>query len=369
MAAARNWSRDRVITFKATNEYGNPFDQLLKVSEYDHKVHINRNSPRRNGKVQMVANPYHKVLRRRDTTPDVYRYGKKISARVILPLGREQELTGYDDAKRKAVERWYGRAQALQANLMDLYRTRKETADMIGNRIQQLLRAAKCVRRGDARGAAKALQLQNFRKFKKKEISGRWLELQYGWLPLLGDIHAMAMDFDPPSGWVRTRGFSDVEFTVKRKFNWGYDHATVRNQHVCTIAACLTADLSAVRSLSKWGVDNPALTAWEAVPWSFVVDWFIPVGGYLESLTALNGVRVSEASETRRTKHRSYTWYENTDQPQNICLVKGLTVVDDFTMYRTLGLPSFPLPQFENPFSVGRALNAIALLRQILGKK
>lgn len=368
MSTARNWSRERVVTYQGEDEYGNPFDQYLKVEEYSHYV-SSRNSPRSNGKLKMVANPYNKSLLRVNSEPDVYRYGKKVTARAIAPLGRNQFLIGYDDARRKAVERWYGRAQALQANLMDLYRTRKETADMIGSRIQQLLRAAKCARRGDARGAAKALQLHNFRKFKKKEISGRWLELQYGWLPLLSDIHAMAMDYDPPSGWVRTRGFSDVEFTMKSKFGWGWDHANLRNQHVCTIAAYLTVDSSAVRSLSKWGVDNPALTLWEAVPWSFVVDWFIPVGSYLESLTALNGIRVSEASETRRTKHKSYTRYDNTDQPQNICLSKGITVVDDFYMNRTLGLPDFPLPQLENPFSVGRALNAIALLRQTLGRK
>lgn len=368
MAADRNWSRQETFSFSGTDEYGNPSTQVHKI-EVAKQFVVSRNSEWKDGKLELTANPYEKALMRFQYKPDVYRYGKQVTAGVLEPLGRNTAWTGYDDAKRKAVERWYGRAQALQANLMDLYRTRKETADMIGARLQQLLRAARCVRRGDARGAARALQLQNFRKFKKKEISGRWLELQYGWLPLLSDIHAMAMDYDSPSGWVRTRGFSDVEFALESKFGWGWDRASVRNQHVCTIAAHLTVDSSAVRNLSKWGLENPALTAWEAVPWSFVVDWFIPVGGYLESLTALNGIRVSKASETRRTKHRSYTWYDNTDQPENICLSKGISVVDDFYMNRTLGLPNFPLPRLENPFSVLRALNAIALLRQILGRK
>jgi hypothetical protein len=38
--------------------------------------------------------------------------------------------------------------------------------------------------------------------------------------------------------------------------------------------------------LNGTGLLNPALLYWELMPYSFVVDWFIPVGDVLASLTA-----------------------------------------------------------------------------------
>lgn len=40
----------------------------------------------------------------------------------------------------------------------------------------------------------------------------------------------------------------------------------------------------ALAYLSMLGFDNPARTIWELVPFSFVLDWFIPVGDFLEQL-------------------------------------------------------------------------------------
>jgi hypothetical protein len=34
---------------------------------------------------------------------------------------------------------------------------------------------------------------------------------------------------------------------------------------------------------------DPLLTAWELTPFSFVFDWFVDIGGFLESLSALEG--------------------------------------------------------------------------------
>ena len=40
------------------------------------------------------------------------------------------------------------------------------------------------------------------------------------------------------------------------------------------------------------GLADPATVVWELIPYSFVVDWFIPIGSYLENLNqipTLNG--------------------------------------------------------------------------------
>jgi len=38
------------------------------------------------------------------------------------------------------------------------------------------------------------------------------------------------------------------------------------------------------------GLDNPLLLAWELVPFSFVVDWFVRVGEWIDAICALTGV-------------------------------------------------------------------------------
>lgn len=42
-------------------------------------------------------------------------------------------------------------------------------------------------------------------------------------------------------------------------------------------------------AFSRLGITNPALIAWELLPWSFVADWFVPVGDYLSLLDATLG--------------------------------------------------------------------------------
>jgi len=46
-------------------------------------------------------------------------------------------------------------------------------------------------------------------------------------------------------------------------------------------------ELSAPRSL---GLYDPLSVAWELVPFSFVADWFIPIGTYLDNLAAIPNI-------------------------------------------------------------------------------
>lgn len=55
---------------------------------------------------------------------------------------------------------------------------------------------------------------------------------------------------------------------------------------------------------------NPLEVAWEVVPFSFVVDWMIPVGDYLSSLDALKDVLGVNGTVTR--KEREYVTAEYT---------------------------------------------------------
>jgi len=52
--------------------------------------------------------------------------------------------------------------------------------------------------------------------------------------------------------------------------------------------------------INQLGLSNPLALAWELIPYSFVVDWLIPVGETLGSLDALNGSSRHSCTTTKR---------------------------------------------------------------------
>jgi len=53
---------------------------------------------------------------------------------------------------------------------------------------------------------------------------------------------------------------------------------------------------------------NPLVTAWELIPYSFVLDWFINVGDYIATRTNQTWSEQRWACLSRRDKYTSYTW-------------------------------------------------------------
>lgn len=49
---------------------------------------------------------------------------------------------------------------------------------------------------------------------------------------------------------------------------------------------------AALAAQTGFGVTDPLLLAWELTPFSFVFDWFIDVGSWLEAMSSLNGWNV-----------------------------------------------------------------------------
>jgi hypothetical protein len=113
-------------------------------------------------------------------------------------------------------------------------------------------------------------------------------------------------------------------------------------------------------------LSNPAALAWELVPYSFVVDWMIPVGDYLSSLDAVNGLTFRRGTLSRSTKSDANTSWQNgaiNDQAR-------ITGCNRFFTYerkdRTL-LIEFPrpvIPAFNPRLGIERALSGISLLTQ-----
>lgn len=133
-------------------------------------------------------------------------------------------------------------------------------------------------------------------------LASLWLEGRYGWRTLrfdLMDLEDAIRDFDVKRRrYTETRGTSYT--TSSRTVDAGstsagtYDTITDVTIDI-SLKACITADISP----SRFRTSLPT-TAWELVPFSFVIDWFYDVGSALEA--AMFQVSVSNYSASAGTK-------------------------------------------------------------------
>lgn len=131
----------------------------------------------------------------------------------------------------------------------------------------------------------------------------------------------------------------------------------------------LTAELSnsSWHAASQLDLVNPLSLGWELVPFSFVLDWFIPVGNMLEALTAHAGLVFVGGHYSYVTRGRKrfdaipYWWGTPWGSPWKVGSV-------EYNVYGFDRVPLYdwpmPLPYADmTPFSTTRSLSALALWR------
>lgn len=129
-------------------------------------------------------------------------------------------------------------------------------------------------------------------KLHATDVSGRFLELQYGWKPLIQDVHDGMQAYAALNNRVRkvtvrarhNTPWDSHEFTASSPLQKGPGRQRVYGQIIYEASE----DLSTPRQL---GLLDPASVAWELLPYSFVADWFIPIGTYLENLNQIPNLK------------------------------------------------------------------------------
>lgn len=213
-----------------------------------------------------------------------------------------------------------------------------------------------------------------------------WLEYRYGWKPLFLDVRqGLKLYSQGERRLQRVRrvvrsgeaaSFRDANpFTdVAAPYPWGFTATGSVSQNVkfsCDAGVIYTiSGRSQSQALSedlRLGIDSLASTGWEIIPHSFVADWFIRVGPWLEAINLPPSVSVMGnwvTSTYDLTFHRTgsgrywnpYKWrYE----PVNI----GTSSIHQTGVKRTVNqqLPQYPPANFRLP-GVIRATDALALL-------
>lgn len=252
------------------------------------------------------------------------------------------------------------------------------------NTSKRVTGAYSAVRKGDFAKAARALGTGKPGKgvSTRKSAASNWLELQYGWVPLYNDVYGAAAEVERT--WlqlqkkpqivsvVATHSLADADKFVPYYQLGG---AVVQRQYMAKVRVKLSYIIAIQESnfLGRIGLTNPLSIAWELTPFSFVVDWFLPVGNAINALDATIGCNFVDGSCSHEIRSvLDFTRkFDVTAYPYRYVFGPS-TARGRWFEYQRWKLSDFPavsLPQWKNPVSAAHAANALALLTQAFSRR
>lgn len=209
------------------------------------------------------------------------------------------------------------------------------------------------------------------------QIPRSYLELQYGWVPLLSDVYGGMQviskrgrngeSADVNVHYALTRE-EEEEVPFARKFDaMGKCVAKCSTLRVCKTYLSFGLTSPLLRDLSSLGLINPSEIVWEITPFSFIVDWFLPVSNWLSSITAATGMTFHKGGQSSFARRK---WNGSSCQPGAVQTHETSHVVSNpsvsggsFKFDRTC-YTSSPVPGLyvKNPLGMTHYLEALALL-------
>lgn len=390
--------------------------RALPLLSFSQSIERNRNGNFRNEVLQWEAgeNTYHSVTEYSDS-----------QNWDSLPSLRAPDSSG---VRNKALTRLSEKMSA-SVNLGQAFGERLQTATLLADSVERLLVGARDLRRGNIRRALDAFAgrihprvisadvkevkrhgannpvltvteqiahapvgLRDWyrknaskKKYEPKSLHNMfgdlWLEYTYGWKPLVMDVHDSVALLNQkilvPGAKTSVRSTARFEESwVDRDYYFGQQtqHGSVK--YSFAIVYDVESELKVVAA--RTGLTNPALIAWELMPWSFVIDWFVPVGDYLQSLTAFDGFTFTSGTEsvvTNQSVLRNYTRVLKSGNAYtgSIQTFSGYRYKRMHTFARTplATFPSQSSPSFRNPIgndALTRFGTALSLLNQVIGR-
>lgn len=300
------------------------------------------------------------------SSPDMDAHLNGASAYLAPFPGKEVALARAHAKLREAIGT---RAQGLTA-----VAEWRKTVDMIDNRAMQLLRAAKKLRKGNLPGFARELGIKPKRRHEKmspKKVSqnagGLWLEYWLGWAPTVGDIGNAIDVLQSAPPWEKIHGSGTCVKVFNNSVHYpGWLRITdyARTKVSVRLGAKVRCSNPNLFLANQLGFVNPAATAWELVPLSFIVNWFVTVQEFLEQFTTFVGLDV-EHPYTTIFGTASGTYNETWLVPAPPL---GITATTKAAMMsRAPGIESMSIVwRPPNTLSVTRGLTSISLLVQQL---
>jgi hypothetical protein len=296
-------------------------------------------------------------------SPSAPQYYANCSATIPLAFDANAQL--------RLINKLAQEVKGHQFNLAVAAGEGRKTLDLMSSTITSMVKSVKALKRGDAGNALRHLGLVSTGNTRGKaldtgDIAKTWLSIQYGWKPLINDVYESARAFEKLTSGPRKHTYR-TSTSVSTKgdassspSNWTCGGARRISRRLKLV---MVEELSAPRSL---GLLDPLSLAWELTPFSFVADWFVPIGTYFEALNVapiLNGLPVVESTFDVQNSAVSTILNTAVYDPNGF-----RSQYNKVTVRRAIVPFSVPLPRFNDAskiYNSGRAANALALARVV----
>lgn len=346
-------------------------------NSYRH-TRFSANSSRKNGKLELQENGIERTWRKEFGIPPRAVYHGPDGSSLGLSLF-EGEIVPIDDnqiiaqATNSALDRFYTRLEDRIISGMEYIVERKSLFDYLARGARLLY---------DIYIACRKRSFRTLRKYdpRRKKITVRrvemsfhekWLEFHFVLAPVMTEIYKVWIEQRAVHGSkIRVRATQSVTETDSGKdwaSAWNTSN-TVKVRKTLTGHASVTDPVLAAGN--HVGLD-PTKFIWDMIPFSFVVEWFINMGQWLDTIST-PGWSVTETSITTLIKRKSVTHaYCIMTATEGSYSTLGSGVTRETTTYKRepAPLPSVTLAWNGGIDSVWRAVTSLALLRSILGGK
>jgi hypothetical protein len=260
-----------------------------------------------------------------------------------------------------------------------------KTYDMFASKAIVLYKFLIAIKKRNWKGARQALGLtgrQIVRTNWSRKAGGKYLEYIYGWKPLISDIYGTyellkeqlkpAMLLYAKRSYIENQNWTEVPETDLSRGKIHTNVSQAKVTHKVFLAARL--DDSFRRDVARAGLTNPLAIAWELVPYSFLIDWALPIGNVLEALDATTGLTFvggykssfGEKTTVQSSTIRTSFYTSPTVRVEKQVPAQGIMFSAFLNRVRYTGFPG-PKPYVKTPFngSDSRAAAALALATQL----
>lgn len=339
----------------------------------------------------------HIVYHEEDVTQDLTEEGRPISDSTTMyqAVNRELQLRT-DELLDKISNRCLEKIGRQSIPIYMMYRERKETATLLTKFVEKAIYAARNLRHPKrilwSYGIYDPQKHTGsfLKRLKKKTMScetagDAWLQYRFAWTPLIHDIQdsvVAAMEYEKKMHTFFVRSGEEFEHEASVDY---YDNP-LAGSDIWTgkrkgwigmgIGYCFTdISLSALATFT-----NLPATAWDAVPWSFVIDRCVDISSYLDLYDATSGAEFTDGYRTQ--------FFTTTTVPSSTSVMYYPDIISRFLKYqrgrtyymtRTHCPPredvymkrevlrSFPQPKLIFPMSLKNEhlIDYAALLRQL----
>lgn len=257
----------------------------------------------------------------------------------------------------------------------------RETLHMIRNPAQALRR--KISDYTDYLSANRGRQMRRSKSNRLKWLADTWLERSFGWMPLLSDLNSarttlarrqnqLARELIPivGVGEIKSVSFAELGYFVGVANLISENRYTSSTMRIYAGAVHSTAAGNTLLNANALGLSPRSFvpTLWEAMPWSFMIDYFTNVGDVLAAWSnQTTGLAWGRSTLRKLSMAESGGTY---DKPRSTLvqvfdrsLTTGKTIARNRSVVRgSIGTVPIPALQFELPGFGTKWINISALI-------